>query len=196
MSSGPDATTATARRRIAIYGGAFDPPHVCHVLAATYALCSADIESLRLVPVHTHPFGKEMAPFEARCLMLEAAFAHLGPLVKVDRIEASLEGANYSIDTVEAIQRLEPNADLVWIMGADAWQTRHKWREWSRLETLFEPYILGRAGANIPDDMSVQADLPDVSSSEILRLLRQGQPVGHLLSSGVLDIIDTWELYR
>ena len=36
--------------QIALYGGSFDPPHLGHVLTATYVLCATEVDEVRLIP--------------------------------------------------------------------------------------------------------------------------------------------------
>ena len=110
--------------RVGLYGGSFDPPHVCHVLVATWALCRGELDALWVIPTFEHPFGKKMAPFQSRCDMIAAALDHLGPTVRVDPVEEGLGGTSYTIRTVEALQRTYPEHRFSWICGADAWATR------------------------------------------------------------------------
>ena len=116
-----------AARTVALYGGSFDPPHLCHVLTASWVVCLPGVDEVRVVPVFRHAFGKEMAPFDTRCEMLEAALGHLGPRVVVDRIEARLVrggGTNYTIDTVRAVLAEEPGTRLRFVGGTDLFESR------------------------------------------------------------------------
>lgn len=184
------------RRRIALYGGAFDPPHVCHVVAATYVLCRADVEELRLVPVFRHAFGKEMAPFEDRCAMLAAATAHLGPRVRVDRVEERLGGTSYTIDTVRAVLAAEPDAQPVLVVGADAFGRREAWKSWAELERLVELFVLGRAEVPPPPGVEIRAWLPDISSQDVRGRVAAGRSLGGLVPEAVAQMIDERGLYR
>ena len=50
------------RRRVAVFGGSFNPPHVGHLLGVVYALATAPIDEVLVVPVYQHPFAKHLAP--------------------------------------------------------------------------------------------------------------------------------------
>ncbi len=63
--------------RIALFGGAFDPPHIGHVLCACYALQVAELDTLWVLPSASHPYGKPMRPFGDRMAMCRLAFADL-----------------------------------------------------------------------------------------------------------------------
>ncbi len=64
--------------RIALFGGSFDPPHLGHVLAATYARVMGGVDEVWVVPVARHAYAKPIAPWEQRWALCQAAFAGLG----------------------------------------------------------------------------------------------------------------------
>ncbi len=187
-------------RTVALYGGAFDPPHVCHVLSATWAVCADGVDEVRVIPTWRHAFDKPMAPFALRCAMLGEALGHLGPRVVVDPIEQELGGVSYTVRTVEALrERLAQHGEVprfLWVGGADIWQDRHRWRDWERLRHWIEPLILGRAGHPAPVGVDAPVELPEVSSSDIRRRISTGEPVEHLLAPGVHALIEAHGLYR
>ena len=94
---GAGASMGRPKLRVALYGGSFDPPHQCHVLVATWALCRGGVDEVWLVPALGHAFGKRLTPFETRCRMAAAAVAHLGPRVRVEPIEGRLPAPSYTM---------------------------------------------------------------------------------------------------
>ena len=159
-------------------------------------LCAANIDRLHIIPTFSHPFGKTLSPFKVRCEMLEAAMGHLGPRVIIDPIESTLDGVSYTVDTVRAFRHAHPDADLVWVGGADTWRERHSWHQWEALEAMIEPFILGREGVVEPDDVTVQVTIPAISSSEIREGVRRGTPIDHVLPPSVLALIERDGLYQ
>ncbi|MCB9728640.1 MAG: nicotinate (nicotinamide) nucleotide adenylyltransferase [Deltaproteobacteria bacterium] len=185
-----------APRRVALYGGSFDPPHTAHVLAATWALCRAGVDALYVIPTFRHPFGKELAPFSARVEMLRLAMAHLGPTVHIDTIESERAEPSYTVDTVQALQRREPDTRFVWLLGTDAWAGRERWHDFERLERLVDFVLIGRDGQPDPPGLPVPVHLPAIASSEIRSRLRAGLPTAHLLPAGVAAWLADHGLYR
>ena len=183
---------------VALYGGSFNPPHVAHVLVATWALCTNRFAEVRVIPALGHAFGKTLAPFETRVRMLEAALAHLGPRVKVEPIEASLPTPSYTIDTLRALVAREPALAPTWTIGADAWATRAAWKDWPGIEALVGRrfLVLGREGAPDPEGVAVDVRLPDVSSTEVRRRVKAGEPYGWMVPEGVEAIIRREGLFR
>jgi len=184
--------------RVALYGGSFDPPHQCHVLVATWALCRGGVDEVWLLPALGHAFGKRMAPFETRCRMAAAAVAHLGPQVRVDPIEGRLPVPSYTVDTVRTLLVERPELEVTLVMGADAYADRPRWKDWSALEALVGNRVLvvGRgeaAGNGLPNEVFT---LPDISSTEIRRRVAAREPYWWMVPEPVLTIIEREGLYR
>ena len=181
--------------RVAIFGGSFDPPQVCHVLVATYVVCQTDIDELRLMPVFKHPFGKALAPFGLRVSMLEASIRHLGPKARVDRLESELPHPNYTIDTVEAILDREPETALTLVCGTDVFEERAQWKDWERLESLVDFMVFGREGCVDPPGIKIEDRLPGISSSDVRSRIERGAAVDHLVPGEALELIRDHQLY-
>lgn len=188
-------------RRVALYGGSFDPPHNGHVLLATWVLCQPGphaVDQLWLLPAAGHAFGKSLTPFPTRVALLEAAFAHLGPRVRVEPIEDSLPTPSYTVDTVRALKALHPETEFSLIMGSDAFQTRHRWKDWPTLESLLGGRILviGREGAPTDATPPPAITLPDFSSTAVRRAVHDGTPYWWMVPAPVKTLIETHGLYR
>jgi nicotinate-nucleotide adenylyltransferase len=134
---------------IGVFGGSFDPPHVGHVLAVAYALATAPIERVLVVPTFRHPFGKAMAPFADRVAMAELAFGGMRG-VEVSRIEEELGGDSYTVRTLEALRSRMPGTTLRLLVGSDVLPDTPRWREWERVTELAPPIVLPRGGELLP----------------------------------------------
>ena len=183
------------RRRVALYGGCFDPPHLGHVLAGTWALCRGDVAELWLIPTYQHAFDKDLSPFESRCRMAEAAFQHMGSAVRIERIEEELGGTSYTIETIRALRERHPDTEFVWVCGADAWAGRERWKDWSALEAMLDWLVIGRSGVDFCAEDSETPTLPDISSTELRATLRRGEPADGWISPEVLKIATNEDLY-
>lgn len=117
------AEPAPVRFALAVYGGAFDPPHPGHESVVRRVLERA--EQVLLVPSHRHAYGKRMADFERRCAWLERLAARIDPQrVRCDAIEARLApgaGAVYSYDLLQALAEKHglATADIALVIGED-----------------------------------------------------------------------------
>ena len=181
--------TGSIRSRIGVFGGAFDPPHAAHVLAVAYALCCARVDKVVVIPCAQHPFDKDMSPFEARLEMTRVAFRPFAPVVEVSDIERHLPGPSYTVNTLENLHRLYPEAGLVLIIGSDNRKSFHKWRDHERILQLAELFVVGRGEG---DDFY----LPPISSTMIREAIRQRKDVSGLIPSGVMAVIRKYGLYQ
>ncbi len=189
----------TRKRRVAFFGGSFDPPHVGHVLAVHYVLCVGGFDRVVVVPVFAHAFDKALAPFEHRLRMCELALTHLRR-VEVSPIERELGVPTLTLRTLQQLQSMHEDWALRLVIGADVLPELHKWHAFDQVQNLAPPYILGRRGAESVD--APHAYLPEVSSTKVRELLRLGSSgeanrrVEAMVPRSVLDYIRAQHLYE
>src|SRR5438132_412880 len=92
----PPLAELPATARVAVFGGSFNPPHVSHVLAVVYALSVAPIDAVLIVPVFQHPFSKELASFDDRLAMCQAAMGWI-PRTAISAVERELGGESLTL---------------------------------------------------------------------------------------------------
>jgi nicotinate-nucleotide adenylyltransferase len=184
--------------RVAVYGGSFDPPHVAHVMAATYVLSVGQFELLLVLPVCAHAFDKPMAPFEDRLRMCQLALGWL-PRVEVSDLESTLEAPNLTRRTLQHLRCAQPDYELRLVVGADVLADASKWHAFDEVAELAPLLVLGRIGFD--SDRAGPPVLPDVSSTEVRALLaRRGAPevdrqLRQLVPQPVLSYIQQRGLY-
>ncbi len=157
--------------KVAFYGGSFNPPHVAHVLCAAYALAMGEFERVVVVPVFSHAFDKQLAPFEDRVRMCELALGWL-PGVEVSRVEAALETPSLTLRTLRHLTAEHPDWRLRLVVGSDVLFETHKWHAFDEIRMIAPTWVIGRAGFPHPD--APAAVLPEVSSTRIRELLSKG----------------------
>ncbi len=172
--------------RIAVYGGSFNPPHVGHGLVAAWLRWTERADEVWLLPCFDHPFEKEMASFEHRVAMCRELAVAVGPWVKVNEVERTLPSPSFTIDTLDALAGSHPEHRFRWVLGADLLPTVGRWKRWDRIEAEYSPIVVGRGGYTGPSDALV---FPDVSSTEIRRRVRSGEPIDHLVPAGVARLM-------
>jgi len=158
---------------VAVFGGAFDPPHQGHVLLPAVVLAYADVAKVLVVPSFAHPFDKPMSDYDHRVAMCQHAFAPYGSLVEVSRIEEGLgqsDGPVYTIDTLEALQKTGISPRLV--IGTDILSEVDRWHRFSDIQERFSPIIVGRTGFPSPPELGCLPALPDVRSRNIRTALK------------------------
>jgi nicotinate-nucleotide adenylyltransferase len=170
---------------IALFGGSFDPPHVGHLLAASWVLLTEPIDELWFVPVFQHPFAKPMiASFEERASLCEAAVSSLGlQRARVSRAEAQVGKDGRTVDLLEHLHRLHPGDSFALVMGSDILQETAHWKSWDRVQELARIIRVQRSGHELPEFRA--AVLPAVSSTDLRARLAAGSDVSGLLPLAV-----------
>ena len=126
-------------RKIALFGGTFDPVHLGHIHIAQAARDALDLDEVRFIPCRISPFKTTNAPSspEDRIEMLRLAIHEL-PWTVVDDFEVQREGPSYSWQTAEAMKARFPNSRLFWIMGTDQWELLTDWAHPEKLAACVE----------------------------------------------------------
>lgn len=205
---------------LAVLGGLFDPVHKGHVNAALHALELLPVQRLAMVPCHVpnHKVLPTTQP-EHRLAMLEIAVANHSQ-IEVDAIELRSESVSYTVDTLSAFKKRYDT--LVFVLGADAFNTLPQWHEWQALFDLTHLCVLSRPGSELSaatlsavsiDRRRVQDGEQllassngkilicdnfaiDMASQEIRKKLSRGEDVSAELDAGVIRYIDAHGLYR
>ncbi|HTM46171.1 MAG TPA: nicotinate-nicotinamide nucleotide adenylyltransferase, partial [Polyangiaceae bacterium] len=126
---------------VAFFGGSFDPPHVGHVLAAAYALCTAEIDQVLVVPVCAHAFAKPLSSFEDRLAMTRFAFKSLAQ-VAISDLESELPHPNFTLNTLQEVAKRNPSWQLRLLVGSDVFAQRGKWHQFERIVEIAPPLVL------------------------------------------------------
>jgi nicotinate-nucleotide adenylyltransferase len=169
---------------VAIYGGSFNPPHAGHGMVAAWLHWTGLADEVWLVPSHSHPFERALAPFAQRLELCEALASTVGPWVHTNDIEACLEAPNYTYQMLQALQTRHPANRLRLVVGADILPDLPRWHRWSDIAQEFSPILVGRQGYATPEGA---VDFPNISSTEVRRRIAAHEPVDHLLPVAVRE---------
>lgn len=189
--------------RIGLLGGTFDPLHVAHLVVADQVLDQFGLDEVRLVVNH-RPWQKEgdreITSSARRLEMVAAAVAPFEGLAASD-VEICLGGLSYTVETLAALEKDEPDTEWLVIVGADAAAGLDTWHQADRLRLEREFVVVNRPGepdVDPPGWRTRRVEIPslDVSSTEIRALVAAGRSVRHLVPESVIHRMDEWGLYR
>lgn len=192
-----DAILEPGARRIGLFGGSFNPPHVCHTLTTVWALQTHGLDEVWWIPTFQHAFDKALADFGHRWEMCERATADIAR-VRISDIERRMGGESRTIDTVEALADEHPEASFSLIIGADILAETSRWKNWQGLVELVDLIVIGRMGHDEEvAPRSTEFALPDISSTRIRRELadRDFSSLRFWLDHAVVDYIVDHDLY-
>ncbi|MBN1902313.1 nicotinate (nicotinamide) nucleotide adenylyltransferase [Candidatus Sumerlaeota bacterium] len=183
-------------RNLCIFGGTFDPPHISHTLGCLYALETCGIDRILVIPCHHHPLGKNATPFHHRAAMCRLAMENLFSKVEVSEMESERPGPSYTIDTLKIIREKNPMDNLHIMIGSDILKETRLWKSFDEIERMAQFIILPRPvfDRKEPGERE-EFTLPDISSTRIREILKEGGDASRFLSVRVLEYIREHHLY-
>jgi len=184
-------------KKIAIYGGTFDPVHHAHLILAREAIETLDLDKVILVPAAISPLKKAapVASGEVRLAMLRAAITG-EPEFEVDDCELLRPPPSYTIDTVEDIRQRECDAAIYCLIGEDNIEQLPRWHRFAELEKTVRFVVLDRSGKQPSHSYQLIHRRIDISATEIRRRVGQNESIRYLVPDSVEEIIQREKLYR
>jgi nicotinate-nucleotide adenylyltransferase len=161
---GQGLTTAQAHRtaakhqprRIALFGGSFDPIHSGHLAVARAADRRFNFDEIHFIPASRppHKLKQHLAPFPHRFAMVALACSehpHFVPSLAEAGEDFSGTQLHYSIDTVRYFRHTYNNSGdrVFFIVGADAFLDIPMWKEYETLLGLCDFVIANRPGIRL-----------------------------------------------
>jgi nicotinate-nucleotide adenylyltransferase len=188
--------------RLGIFGGSFDPPHLGHLLPVIDAAEALGLDAVRFLPAREQPFkiGRATATAEQRFDMTERLVAGI-PGFMADRSEIDRRGLSYTVETVAQMAVADPTAELVLLLGADAYALFEQWREPERIRALATVAVLLRGG-DAPPSLErgpvqvLQTRRVDISSTELRARVANGRTIRGFMPDAVADYVAEHRLYR
>jgi nicotinate-nucleotide adenylyltransferase len=132
--------------RIGVFGGTFNPIHVCHLRVAARVRELVGLERVIFVPAAEPPHKiADLAPAFHRLEMTKLAVMGWAGF-EVDDLELKRAGPSYSADTMEEFRRRYPDADLYFLLGEDMFRDLSTWHEPQRLLAVCRLAVIARSG--------------------------------------------------
>jgi nicotinate-nucleotide adenylyltransferase len=136
--------TRLGHRKIGFLGGAFDPVHNGHLVLACCAARQAGLDVLYFLPAAQSPLKAAAgANANQRLEMLRLSLDFLpdfppGARAGICDLELRRAGVSYTVDTLRAMRKILPRAQIFWIIGADKLAELPHWKEAPALLRLAE----------------------------------------------------------
>ena len=196
--------------RVGVFGGAFNPPHLGHLVCAQEVLLQLQLERVLFVPVGVPPHREigDDPGAEVRLEMVELAIVGDDRFV-ASRAELEREGPSYTSETLELLRSEAPDDELFLILGGDQAATLPTWHEPEKVLDLATVSVVERVGwsrsaigikiARLRGSDRVRyVDMPliQIASTSIRRRVREGRPIRYLVPAAVEEYIAANDLYR
>ena len=163
-------------RRIAFFGGSFDPPHLGHLAVARAAMKALHLDAVLFAPVGAQPLkpGGASAGFDDRLEMTRLAVA-ADPGFAVSLADAPLPDRrpNYTLETLREMRvRLPAGGELFCLMGADSFRGLPGWHGAAEIPFVAPLIVaarpnepLDRLAEGLPQGLSIEAEVDTCSKS-------------------------------
>ncbi len=146
--------TPGAGKRVAFFGGSFDPPHQGHLAAARAARGALALDTVLFAPVGAQPLKQgSTAGFEDRLAMTCLAIADEAGFA-VSLVDAPKPSAapNYTLDTLLHLRaELAPGGELFCLMGADSFLGLNRWHRAAEIPFVAPLIVASRPGQPLDD---------------------------------------------
>ncbi len=192
--------------KIALFGGAFDPPHIGHKLVAESLVTENVVDEVWFVSVFKHPwairYGKEnLTSYEDRVAMLEL-------ISKSEKVKvAHFKEVSFTYDTLEYFSKKHPEHEFSWVMGSEYLNRFDDFLKTHPKLDEYTFYIYPRAGYKLEtslkkENMIFLWTMPEIkiSSTQVREILNSEEIVERkkilkLLDSKVVEYIEEHGLY-
>lgn len=145
--------TATGKR-VAFFGGSFDPPHLGHLAVARAARAALSLDTVLFAPVGAQPLKPHgsIASFDDRVAMTRLAIAgDAGFSVSLADAPKPLSAPNYTLETLQVLRAdLPPDGALFCLMGADSFFGLRRWHCAAEIPFV-APLIVASRPGQTPD---------------------------------------------
>ena len=203
------------KRRIALFGGSFDPIHLGHTGVAHVAAQQLQAEKVIFIPAKCSPLKGSLprASDDDRLKMIERAI-QTEPDCAVNDCELRRPAPSYTLDTVRQFQAsYGPETSIHWLLGADSVDDLVYWYKidelidachvsvmyrggydaptFDKYTSLWGPERVEKLRANIVETPSI-----DLSSTQIRERLAAGEDASEALHPDVASYIRRHRLYR
>ena len=228
MASSANEWRPFVSRLVGIFGGTFNPIHVGHLRAAEEVAEQLGLARVLFVPAADPPLkradGQALAPAADRLAWVTAAIRD-NPLFEASALELERKGPSYTVDPLRALRAELAPAELVFVVGQDAFVDLDSWRQPEVLPTLAHFAVVTRppGGGDLPDwlpsslaaSCEIDADgqgarhreagtwirrleisALDVSATDLRHRLREGRSVRYLVPEAAREAIEKSLSYR
>lgn len=114
-------------KRIGIFGGAFNPPHVAHTQIIEIVKRELKLDYVVILPSNNPPHKKILITKKNRKQLIELAFLNKKDVV-IDYYEFDNNEINYTINTIKYLKE-KYTGDLFYIIGGDSLINFDKWKK-------------------------------------------------------------------
>ena len=193
------------RKKICLFGGTFDPPHIGHLLVAQTIFEAENFGKIVFIPTFKTPKKNNITDIKDRLAMLRMGVTS-NPNFEISDLEIQRGGTSYTIDTVREYKSDQDydSRELYYLIGSDSLQTFHTWKEPREILDECQVIVALRPGFR-PSDISNWilhkvrfASIPrfEISSSTIRSRWQENKTIRYMVTQPVWEYINDHGIYK
>lgn len=192
------------KKKIGIFGGAFDPPHIGHVEVIRSVLHLGYVDEIWVVPAGQRAEKKMVTSAKDRfamcVLVVQENFSNESlVVVRDDQIQS--RDPSFSVDMLADFKNRYPNYDFWLVVGDDVVPDIPKWKEGEMLLREASFLIVERSGnikegVRLPQKYVILPRLIEMSSTLIRTLCEEEKNIALYVPKSVEEYIRKSRLYR
>ncbi|MCS7259015.1 MAG: nicotinate-nucleotide adenylyltransferase [candidate division WOR-3 bacterium] len=185
--------------KLGIFGGAFDPIHLGHLIIAEEVREILQLDKILFIPTYNPPHKKCVASYEDRCNMVKLAISD-NSFFELCEIEKNTV-TSWTIDTLKNLKKIYPHDELYLIIGTDQYQALSSWKSPEELKNYARLVVIPRPGTVEAPKANNQVvylttSLIDIASKKIRDDLKNNRSVKYKVTDNVLEYIKQNKLYN
>lgn len=185
-------------KKIALYGGSFDPVHLGHIAVIKQILNESFIDSVYVIPSGVHPFKEEtLFTFAERTKMLEVATSDLNRVI-ISTMDEKTSEKSYTINLINAFKEEHPEDELYFVIGEDLVTQLRSWKEYQSLFNLVTFLVISRETEDREKWETleylkllkfIKMDLISISSSELREKIKKNEDISFFVPVEIIPLI-------
>ena len=190
--------------KIGLYFGTFNPIHIGHLIVANHFAENTDLDQIWCVVTPQNPFKAKQSILNnnQRFEMVSRAIKGFPKIIPCD-IEFNLEQPNYTINTLECLEKKYTKYKFSLIMGEDNLMSLSDWKDSDSIIERYPIYVYPRKlnSSIVTSELkgkinNTQAPIIEISSSFIRASIKAGKNIRPFLTEAVWNYLDEMNLYK
>ena len=191
-------------KKVCLFGGTFDPPHIGHLLVAQTVAEAEDFEKIIFILSNQPPLKNDFSKVDHRLSMLKMAVAG-NPKFDISEIDIDRGGVSFTIDTIKEYKKIENlnSKEIYYLLGSDSLINFHKWEQAKDILNECQVLVAIRPGfrpSSIPSWVlkKIQfANIPrfEISSTTIRKRWAEDKTIRYMVTQPVWEYVNAHKLY-
>ena len=191
-------------KKVCLFGGTFDPPHIGHLLVAQTVAEAEDFEKIIFILANQPPLKNDFSKVDHRLSMLKMAVAG-NPKFDISEIDIDRGGVSFTIDTIKEYKKIENlnSKEIYYLLGSDSLISFHKWEQAKDILNECQVLVAIRPGfrpSSIPSWVlkNIQfANIPrfEISSTTIRKRWAEDKTIRYMVTQPVWEYVNAHKLY-